>query len=89
MWQGKGYSKKRHYPIFSKKVLEGIFLEMSNSLACIIPFFSLFILTFGFGYKNAWLNSKNINFQSSFSLLVKTVSFFETKCNATPKDRAL
>lgn len=91
MWQGKVYLKTRHYPIFSKKVLEGMFLEMSKSIACMIPFSSLFILTFGFGYKNAWLNSKKYQLSEPICSSSKDnlFFFFLTKFNANPKDKVL
>lgn len=69
--------------------LEGIFLEIRNSLAHIIALFFLFILTFGFECKNTGLNSKNIDLQSPFGLLVMTYFSFETKCKANHKGRAL
>lgn len=71
------------------EILEGIFLEIRNSLAYVISLFFLFILTFGFECKNAGLNSNNIDLQSPFGLLVMTHFSFETKCKANHEGRAL
>lgn len=77
--------KRRHYAIFSREIVEGIFLEISN----LYYFIALLMLTLGFGSKNVWLNSNNINLQNLLGLHVKKYFSVESKFKSNHKGRAL